>query len=302
MESIKETKPSIKENISKVLAFCRRFWPLVLLVIFVLAVMLGYYIRGLDNTVAQRATKIRVNKSVSDHLTDSMDQNWYQVTLPADGYITLQFDHPNQGSEEVQWQMYLYFEDAKQSVPGDGHSWIIRGNMDELSAEIGLPAGTYFVKIRSYGGNCDTSTYKLRVNYTKSNTCETEENYSYFDRSQADKIQVNTDYTGCIMGSDDVDMFVMTLPYEGYVTLNFSHMILNSSKTYWCVGLYKAEGEQEVAVDKWDIKGNENLITSEYILPKGTYYILIASGSYSRYDSSTYTLRVNFDFLPSESN
>lgn len=287
MEQTRETaKVEKKKAFSKIF----RYWPWMLVILCILGLMLGYYIRSLDNSLPERATKLRVNKAVSDHIKDKFDHNWYTFTLPADGYITLQVDHPVLDSEDFYWIMHLYEDNKRTAIP-PGCCWKITGNQNELSAEIGLPAGTYYIEIEPHGKHLDTSEYTLRVNFTESDTCETERN-DHFER--ADKITVNTDYTGCTMSDQDTDIYVVTLPADGCVTLQFTHPIFDSDGKYWYVKLYKSDGKTVVTGCSWNIFGDNNLLTSEKTLPAGTYYILISS-YYCKRTTSTYTLRVNYE-------
>lgn len=289
MEQANEMEMNVKGGRRKTPGIFRRYWPWLLVLVCVLGLAFGYYIRSLDNSWPERATKLRVDKAVSDHLEDMSDTNWYAVTLPADGYITVQFDHPTLASDDTYWHMYLYYDKKSINYPNSGWLWRIAGDKNTQTEEIGLPAGTFYIRIATNGRDCDTSTYTLRVNFTESDNCETEDN-DYI--GAADKISINKDYTGCSVTERDWDYFAVTIPKDAYVTLQFDHPILDSDRRYWYMCLYESDGRTPVDGSGWGIYGHSNLLTSEIFLRAGTYYVFIVPSN--SYDASTYTLRVNY--------
>ena len=236
---------------------------------------------------------ISVNTDYYGSICGKNDVDWYAVTIPENGYVTFQFNHTVLSSTNTYWEMYLYRSDGVTPIYGKDTYWNIPGNENRTTAEMGLPAGTYYIKILPYSSDrYETSAYTLRVNHTASSVWETEINNTTTD---ADMISVNTDYYGSICGKNDVDWYAVTVPENGYASFQFNHTILSSTNTYWEMYLYQSDGVTPIYGKDtyWNIYGNENKTTAEIGLSAGTYYIKILPYSSDRYETSAYTLRVN---------
>ena len=247
-----------------------------------------------SNSEAAKASKIAVNKEYHGSVCGADDADWYTVTTSKDGYISVQLDHPVISTKDVYWKMYLYQSDGvTQFCDGDGY-WEISGNKNLKTAEIGLPKGTYCIRIEPYSYyRYDTSTYTLKVNYSASSLWEKESNAS---RSKASKMTVNKEYHGSICEADDADWFVVTTPEDGCITFQFDHPVISTKDVYWKMYLYQSDGVTPIYGGDvyWEIAGNKNEKTAEIGLPKGTYCIRIEPYSYYRYNTSTYTMSANF--------
>lgn len=133
--------------------------------------------------------------------------------------------------------------------------------------EIGLPAGTYYIKIKS-GQNGYANNYKFRVNFTASDVYEKEFNNT---QQTANKIQLNTVYKGALQESWDHDYYTFTLPSDGNVTFS-----MKKSKTAsWYVYITDSKGNSYkyfTTGNGANANGNEE---RQIGLPKGTYYVEI---------------------------
>ena len=133
--------------------------------------------------------------------------------------------------------------------------------------EIGLPAGTYYIKIKSAKNGFDNA-YKFRVNFTTSAVYEKESNNT---QQTANKIQLNTVYKGTLQETWDHDHYTFTLPSDGNVTFS-----MKKSKTAsWYVYIRDSSGKSY----KYFTTGNGANATGneerQIGLPKGTYYVEI---------------------------
>lgn len=139
------------------------------------------------------ATYIGVNSTYIDYISSYNDVNWYRFNISSAGYISLKFIHDYVESSRSHWRATLYNSSQSELV-----SYSYAGNETEnQGANIGLGAGTYYLKITSGDWDSDTN-YKIRVNHTSSSMWETEFNDSY---TTADNVTVNTTYNGSIMHS-----------------------------------------------------------------------------------------------------
>ena len=96
------------------------------------------------------------------NLGKSSDSDWYSFTLSKAGYVYVNFQHPQLEAVVGCWRIALHDTEAKElySLPSYGDV------KSTSSVKMGLPAGTYYVKISS-GSSWKTSIYTVKVNYTE---------------------------------------------------------------------------------------------------------------------------------------
>ena len=112
------------------------------------------------NDKKDNATEMLVNSGITGAMSDDDDVDWYKFTTTSDGKITLSFEHDVISSTNRYWYMYLYQSDGVTCI----NSWAVYGKDTTTSTcEIGLKAGTYYVKVEPY--SYSSKTYTLKVNY-----------------------------------------------------------------------------------------------------------------------------------------
>lgn len=122
-------------------------------------------------------SNISVNTSYSGQLNEWNDVRQYQFTLSSAGVVSITFSHKNLLDTGRYWVARIFNEDTNCVVQLDS------GGTDtsKTSAEVGLPAGTYYLKIESdsyyhnhnYNDyNHNDATYTFKLNYTASGTWE----------------------------------------------------------------------------------------------------------------------------------
>lgn len=110
----------------------------------------------------------------------------------------------------------------------------------------------------------------------------------------ANIIQVNSSITGNISKSGDIDWFKFTTQQDGYFNVNFEHVFLSSTRTYWKIFIYDSTGVNNITggtSSYFSSIGNENSSSYNYGIPAGSYYIKVVQDYFSDND---YTIRVNF--------
>ena len=214
------------------------------------------------------ADSISVNQTYTGNLVDSYDEDWYVFTLSSPGYVSISFSHDYVDSAYEYWRVTLCDDD------GDAITdyWQYKGNTTKTikTQNIGLPAGTYHIKIEPYGTR--TVNYKFKVNFTSSSIWERENNDYY---SRADRISLNKMYYGTIMDSSDEDWYKFTLSSKTTVNIAFEHTFVDSSSERWRVTLCDDDGE--AITDYWQYKGDKKGVvkTQNITLPKGTYHLKV---------------------------
>ena len=236
------------------------------------------YYESEPNDSISTADSISTNTTVYGE--SKYDRDFYKFTLSAQGYIAVSINH-NQFSGQSLW-LYLYNGNGELM-----HQWTFYQNYEtNLSGNIGLPAGTYYIQL--YNENSNLLKYNLTVNFTKSDNWESEPNDSF---TNADNISVNKSYNGVINrihSAYDVDYYKFNLSSQGYITITMNHKQLDSD--YWKVCLYD-NNMNEMYYWRFDSKYASSA-TEKIGLPAGKYYIAV-SGS-SSVVGVDYTFKVNY--------
>lgn len=107
--------------------------------------------------------------------------------------------------------------------------------------------------------------------------------------ADAQKINVNTKYTGNISSYEDVDYYKFTISKDGYINISFNHDNLFNNNRYWSAELFDSSTNK---ICEYIFIGSEPSVkTKNTGLSAGTYYLKIAP-----YYLSTikYTFSVNY--------
>lgn len=224
------------------------------------------------NDTYQLADHINVNEQYYGSLQRYDDVDWYTFTTAKDGYISFDFTHDYIENNAVFWQIELYNGNYSKledySTTGK--------NMVYNSSQIGIPAGTYYLKIYKYNFNHLDLEYGLKINYNASDVWEKEFNDDY---TSAMPINLNTTYYGSIQtGRSDTDWFKFTAPDTGIYKFSLAHDYIESSRYYWKVIIYDSLFEEQGC---FRFKGNVMEDSNEVSLPRGgNYYIKITTEEY----------------------
>jgi cell wall-associated protease len=208
------------------------------------------------------AITLPFDTSVSGEITDSTDEQTYEINLPKAGRITVDV---SSYINEVGLELYdsegnrVWDEkDIYTGSPSEPKKW--QGWED-------LEAGTYYIKIKKLYGY--TGKYNLKVSYEAANN-DQEPNDKMED---AQFLTLNgAGVTGFISWNDDLDYYKVVLPKAGRITVDVSSYISEVG-----LELYDSEGNRV-----WDEK---DIYTGSPNEPKkwqgwgdleaGTYYIKI---------------------------
>lgn len=240
-----------------------------------------------DNEDLSKATKISVNSEVREFISSARDTDCFCFELGQPGRVTISFSHEYEDSD-LRWRVELLDADSnvymEQGFEGRTFS-------TEETCVVGLPSGTYYIKVTPYYlGYYFSGIYTFRVNYEESNSWETEfnDNIAY----SSDPIPLNMDISGSLSRQKDVDYYRFEIFRDGPVSISFSHEY-EDTELRWTVELLNAEG---MLLTAKSFRGDSmtRIDTSAVGLPKGTYYIKIRPYYNSYFSPKTYTLRVNY--------
>jgi len=244
-----------------------------------------------NNATPSLANELKLNANYSGAICESGDTDYFKFTTTEAGAVSLGVTHALvSGLETSSCYRLCFYSDATCS--DEIYSMYIDGAETSVSTpKVGLPKGTYYVKMTSGSYAVPGVPYTLKVNYEKSSQWETESNDTV---TLADSIKVNTDYNGTIHDYSDYDYYKFTLSDAGKVQLKFTHPLISGAETSTCYYVYiynDAALENELCYIA--SKGSDKSISSPEIgLPKGTYYIKVYDGYETPY--TTYGLRVNY--------
>ena len=256
------------------------------------------------NDQASLASPMTVNKKYVGTIDNSYDVDYYKFTLSKAGTVKINLSHEVINSSYNYWRMTLYNGKNFQGYDGDLEkihtAWYAGGSKNQSTCLIGLPAGTYYIKMED--SSHTSIPYYLQVIYTQTDTAEKETNeYG----STATKMSTNKAYTGSIKDSNDIDYYKFTLNSNANIKLNFKHDVLNESGYHWKINLYNGtkfqgyDGDLE-SMDEWYIPGSSSSFTTSTInLKKGTYFIRVKGHGFT---DITYKLSANIQTAPFKLN
>ena len=249
------------------------------------------------NEGSENANALKVNEVKNGSIVKSWDYDWYKFTIPADGYITIDFTHTKINSSATTWKIYLYESDGFTLCEDDNAIWSVSGSDDYQTRKIGVLAGDYYIKITdenvSYNNHWSDVTYNLKIKFVNDNTWEIESN----DSSGKANTVVNM-RKGYLENSSDVDWYKVYIGSYTNVVLLFNHNYVDTSSVCWKVTVYSSDAITELI--QIDIKGNQTGEEATFnTTSSGYYYIKVAKGSYNiwqgGYNSST--AEYNFSIL-----
>lgn len=219
------------------------------------------------------AIPINLNETYNGILPSYQGEVWYKFTLTKDGYI----DSNILASLSTRYSVQLY--DIKKECYV---SYMTYYGDSISSVRVGLPRGTYYIKISNYDYNNTQENYQFSVSFKESQYWEKEFNDSM---ATADTVELNKTYNA-MANSDNYDWFKFTLPSDGYIDFNMSK--LESSK--FDVEIKKVDDH---LMDSFSTNYGTGYHKNRTGLPKGTYYVKIKSTEYE-YWNTQYSFNIKF--------
>ena len=256
-----------------------------LLILLTLCFVLGAGSADGEHGSADTALVIRPGETVTDSLEAENAQNYYCFTTKKAGYVTVTFGHARKKTSKASWGLKMA---ARGSIDEQGFfsrffglmmtSVAEKGAKSFTTARVGIPAGTYYLRVHS-GGTYSGADYTLRVNFTASLNWETEPND---EASAADRILPDTEVSGALIRNTNVycrptDCYTFTLKEDAYGTLIFRHEKLNSSRTLWKVFLEDKAGRR-VYSETFTGDSAEKTVSGLLELPAGKYTLSVSCG------------------------
>lgn len=237
---------------------------------------------------------IHVNTKYYGELSTSDEVDSYKFTLSKAGHIRIDFGKEYESNTNKGWDVKVYDKNF-EVIKSD--SFYCGNSKTDKSSELGLNAGTYYIKVSkrdNYYNYWTDVKYNMTVNFAESSIWEKETNNTF---ATANNIGVNTMYYGSTSdgSSTDYDYYKFSLANAGHIRLDFGKEYDSNDRHGWDVFLYNTDQEKLYG---WTfVCGNSKTdSTCEYGLAKGSYYIFIRPrDDYSYYKTNvTYNFKINY--------
>ncbi len=198
------------------------------------------------------------------------DSDWYKFTLSSPAKVNVQFSF-NRADADGEWDVYLYKYDGNGNYTQLDFEEVYVYDGSYTFSSLGLPAGTYFVKVRGYNSACGRQ-YGVTPKCTYVSNWETEFNDEYTD---ADPLSMGTTRYG-VCRSYDNDWYKFVLNSSASVSVTFTHTKA-SVDGEWDVYVYKYTGSgnySQLAYNEVYV-GDGNYTFPTQGLSAGTYFVKV---------------------------
>ena len=222
-----------------------------------------------DNDDYSSADYVPVNSTIYG-VCREYDSDWYKFTLSSSAKVNVQFSF-NRADADGDWDVYLYKYDGYGDYTQLEYKDVYVYDGSYTFSSLGLPAGTYFVKVYGYNSACGRQ-YSITPKCSFVSNWETEFNEEY--TSAAPQAMGVTRYGVCRGYDRDWYKFVLNAPST--VSVTFTHTKASADGD-WDVYLYKYKGDGEydqlAYKDVYVSDGNYTFPTQG--LSAGTYFVKV---------------------------
>ncbi|EKB46039.1 Bacterial pre-peptidase C-terminal domain protein [Solibacillus isronensis B3W22] len=247
------------------------------------------------NTTYSGYSNFRTSGSWGSHIGDF---DYFKFTLDKPGKVTLSMKN----NEDYTWSFLLTDSNNKQFIDADTENGVkvTDQNISHTTRSVGLPAGTYYVRVYGNYGEMEKIPYELTIGFKPSSRYEQEPND---EMKLATNIELNTTYTGyskyLSSGSwgshiGDFDYFKFKLDKSSEVTVS-----MNNHEDYtWSFLLLDPNNKKfiDAKTENGTKIGNKKSTNKSVSLPAGTYYVKVF-GNYSEMEEIPYSLLVKKSIL-----
>lgn len=227
-----------------------------------------------DNDDYSSADYVPVNSTIYGVCSDYSysDTDWYKFTLSSPAKVNVQFSF-NRADADGDWDVYLYKYEGNGDYSTLDYEDVYVYDGSYTFSSLGLPAGTYFVKVYGYNSACGRQ-YSITPKCSYVSNWETEFNDEY---TSADPLSMGTTRYGVNPTSSDDDWYKFTLNSPASVSVAFTHTKASADGD-WGVYLYKYNGGGEYAPLAYEdvcvSDGNYTFPTQG--LSAGTYFVKVS--------------------------
>lgn len=214
------------------------------------------------------------------YLTETNREQYYQITIPSDGKLSLRVMSYFGGSYGYNLSWALYNADLSERFAGGDVAGSETSPKTESASWV-LSAGIYYYRVRSDNG---TGKYKLYGEFSS---------YGVNDQAALSYdsplvYQLGNTITGALTETDREDWYKIVIPSEGYYTQKLVSYFGGTYGTHLYWALYNADLSNRIANS--EVAGSETspkTQKTDIVLSKGTYYVK----TYSEHGTGKYTFQ-----------
>lgn len=225
----------------------------------------GEFFEKETNNDLSSANQLVLNKQYESNLQIYSDVDFYKFDLPVSGKATISMANKS----KIGWSYELY------DSTGSSFNWYSNTDYSELAkgstdSAVGLPAGTYYLKVSRNTSNVSDVPYFFQVKFSAGELFEKEYNN---DLSSASPLILNKAFESHLQHYSDVDFYKFALPVSAKVTISMT----NKPNVGWSYQLYDGSGKSFDWYNNTDYsslaKGSTQSLA---VLPAGEYYLKVS--------------------------
>jgi hypothetical protein len=226
------------------------------------------------NETQSTAATINTGVANSAAITTSTDIDYFKISTSATSNIVYSLVGPS----GLDYDLTIYNSAGTQIGSGAGST------ATETVSLSGQAAGTYYIKVFGYNGANSATCYTITATATTVTGCQSSyDNATNGTTSGAATIPFNTNITGLISPSADIDHYKFVISTAGTITLTLSTLPAD-----YDLKLLNSAGTQ-VGISQ---NGSTNSETISYTAAAGTYYAQVYGYNGANNASTCYTLKV----------
>lgn len=210
---------------------------------------------------------------------------WYQFTLEKAGLVSFAFSHEKLVGPTSNVPAYSIVFHADNTRLNSGLYTLTSGAYDAevTSPQVGLPAGTYRIKVTPVNSYAGRVAYGLRLSYQDA-YCETEENNS---AAAADELSLGKKITGSLYGAGDADYFKITVSEESDISLNLTHDRAADRETMNLYRVSFCDASEKTLYEMYSNGASTDVSSIDISASAGTYLVKVEGALGSVVDAYT---------------
>lgn len=226
---------------------------------------------------------ISLNEEVSNTISAKGSRSTYRLLVPTAGRLGLVWQSGAKAVSRTSHNVTMYHG----TLTGDTvFTFDLQPSLNkQQSKDMFVAAGVYYVTVEAKVA--DAAEYHLTITFDSEMNVELESNDT---AAKATPVALNTEYSGTLSGSKDVDFFAFSLEETSAVNVTLGTPGNGSKSTTHVYAVFNAADGGKLSTVS--MPGNVQLTeTGNLYLSSGTYLVQVAKGS--TYTNDEYILTVN---------